>query len=214
MKYVKDPTYYPPLEEKINVFTHALGLFLSIIALVLLIVKASIYGTVWHIVSFSIYGVSLIVLYAASTFFHNSKDLKIRKRLNIFDHASIYILIAGTYTPFTLVTLNGTIGWVLFGITWGIALIGVILKLFFTGKFDKISTVAYVLMGWIIIFAYNPLLNNFSSDGIVWLVLGGIAYTIGAILYSIKRLRFNHAIFHVFVLLGSFCHFISIYFYV
>ena len=214
MRYVKDPTYYPPLEEKINVFTHAFGLFLSIIALVLLIVKASVYGTVWHIFSFSIYGVSLIVLYAASTFFHNSKDLKIRKRLNIFDHASIYILIAGTYTPFTLVTLNGTIGWVLFGITWGIALAGVILKLFFTGKFDKTSTVAYVLMGWIIVFAYNPLLNNFSSDGIVWLVVGGIAYTIGAILYSIKKLRFNHAIFHVFVLLGSFCHFISIYFYV
>lgn len=214
MKYVKDPTYYPPLEEKINVFTHALGLFLSIIALVLLIVKASVYGTVWHIVSFSIYGVSLIVLYAASTFFHNSKDLKIRKRLNVFDHASIYILIAGTYTPYTLVTLNGTIGWVLFGITWGIALTGVILKLFFTGKFDKISTIAYVLMGWIIVFAYNTLLNNLPSEGIVWLVVGGIAYTIGAILYSIKRLRFNHAIFHVFVLLGSFCHFISIYFYV
>ena len=214
MKYVKDPTYYPPLEEKINVFTHAFGLFLSIIGLVLLIIKASIFGTVWHIVSFSIYGVSLIVLYAASTFFHNSKDLKIRKRLNIFDHASIYILIAGTYTPFALVTLNGTIGWVLFGITWGIALTGVILKIFFTGKYDKISTIAYVLMGWIIVFAYNPLLNNLPSEGIVWLVVGGVAYTIGAIIYSIKRLRFNHAIFHLFVLLGSFCHFISIYFYV
>ncbi len=124
MKHVKDPTYYSPLEEQINVFTHALGLFLSVIALVLLIVKASVSGTVWHIVSFSIYGISLVVLYAASTFFHNSKDLKIRRRLNVFDHASIYILIAGTYTPFTLVTLNGTIGWVLFGITWGIALTG------------------------------------------------------------------------------------------
>mgnify|MGYP000310981144 FL=1 len=214
MKYVKDPTYYPPLEEKINVLTHALGLFLSIIALVLLIVKASLSGTVWHIISFSIYGTSLIILYAASTFFHNSKSLNIRKRLNIFDHASIYILIAGTYTPFTLVILNGPIGWVLFGITWGIALTGVILKLFYTGKYDKVSTIAYILMGWIIVFAFKPLLNSFSLEGIVWLVLGGIAYTIGAIFYSINKLRFNHAIFHIFVLIGSFCHFISIYFYV
>lgn len=214
MKNVKDPTYYPPLEEKINVFTHALGFFLSIAALVLLVVKSSINGTAWHIVSFSIFGASLIILYAASTFFHNAKNLKIRKRLNIFDHASIYILIAGTYTPFTLVILNGAIGWVLFGITWGIAITGVILKIFFTGKYEKISTIAYVLMGWIIVFAFKPLLNNFSSEGIVWLALGGIAYTIGAVLYSSKRLSFNHAIFHVFVLLGSFCHFISIYFYI
>ncbi|MBE9490528.1 MAG: hemolysin III family protein [Bacteroidetes bacterium] len=214
MKHVKDPTYYPPIEEKINVLTHALGLLLSVFALVLLVIKSSISGTSWHIVSFSIFGASLIILYAASTFFHNSKKIKVRKRLNIFDHASIYILIAGTYTPFTLVTLNGTIGWILFGITWGIALTGVILKLFFTGKYDKISTIAYVLMGWIIVFAFKPLLNNFSSEGIVWLVFGGVAYTIGAVLYSLNRLNFNHAIFHIFVLLGSFCHFISIYFYV
>ena len=214
MKYVKDPTYYPPLEEKINVLTHAIGLFLSIVALVLLIVKASISGTVWHIVSFSIYGTSLIILYAASTFFHKAKDFNTRKRLNIFDHASIYILIAGTYTPFTLVILNGMIGWILFGITWGIALTGIILKLFYTGKYDKASTIAYVLMGWIIVFAFKPLLNSFSIDGIVWLVLGGIAYTIGAAFYSINKLSFNHAIFHIFVLIGSFCHFISIYFYV
>jgi len=209
-----EPTVYPPLEEKINVLSHALGFFLSIAALVLLIVKSSLNGTAWHIVSFSIFGASLIILYAASTFFHNSKDIKVRRRLNIFDHASIYILIAGTYTPFTLVTLNGTIGWVLFGITWGIALTGVILKIFFTGKYDKISTIAYVLMGWIIVFAFKPLLNNLAFEGVVWLVLGGISYTIGAVLYSIKKLSFNHAIFHIFVLIGSFCHFIAVYFYV
>ena len=209
-----EPTVYPPLEEKINVLTHAIGFLLSVAALVLLTVKSSLYGNAWHIVSFSIFGVSLIILYAASTFFHNAKDLKIRRRLNIFDHASIYILIAGSYTPFTLVTLNGTIGWTLFGITWGIALTGIIFKLFFTGKYDNISTIAYVLMGWIIVFALNPLLNNLPFEGIVWLVLGGIAYTIGAVLYSIKKLSFNHAIFHVFVLLGSFCHFIAVYFYV
>ena len=214
MKKKIEPTVYPPLEEKINVLSHALGFFLSIAALVLLIVKSSLNGTAWHIVSFSIFGASLIILYAASTFFHNSKDIKVRRRLNIFDHASIYILIAGTYTPFTLVTLNGTIGWVLFGITWGIALTGVILKIFFTGKYDKISTIAYVLMGWIIVFAFKPLLNNLAFEGVVWLVLGGISYTIGAVLYSIKKLSFNHAIFHIFVLIGSFCHFIAVYFYV
>ena len=214
MKHVKDPTYYPPLEEKINVLTHAFGLFLSIIALILLIMKASLSGTDWHIISFSIYGASLIILYAASTFFHNAKNFNTRRRLNIFDHASIYILIAGTYTPFTLVILNGTIGWILFGITWGIALTGIILKLFYTGKYDKVSTIAYVLMGWIIVFAFKPLLDSFSLEGIVWLVLGGIAYTIGAIFYSANKLRFNHAIFHIFVLIGSFCHFISIFFYV
>jgi hemolysin III len=214
MKKVKEPTIYPPLEEKINVLSHAIGLFFSVVALVLLVVKASYNGSVWHVVSFSIFGSSLILLYAASTFYHSAKKPILRKRLNIFDHASIYILIAGTYTPFALVTLNGTIGWVIFGITWGIALTGVILKLYFTGKYDRISTIAYVLMGWIIVFAINPLLNNLSPEGIGWLLAGGVAYTIGAILYSIKKIKFNHAIFHLFVLIGSFCHFITIYFYV
>lgn len=214
MKYVKDPTYYPPLEEKINVLSHAFGLLLSVVALVLLILKASFNGTVWHVVSFSIYGSSLIILYAASTLYHQAKTPIARKRLNVFDHASIYILIAGTYTPFALVTLNGTIGWVIFGITWGIALTGVIFKLFFTGKYDRISTIAYVLMGWIIVIAIKPLINNLSVEGISWLVAGGVAYTIGAVLYSIKKIKYNHAIFHMFVLMGSFCHFISIFFYV
>lgn len=214
MKKNNEPTVYPPLEEKINVISHAFGLFFSVVALVLLVIRASNDGTVWHIVSFSIFGFSLILLYAASTFYHSAKTPIVRKRLNIFDHASIYILIAGTYTPFALVTLNGTIGWVIFGITWGIAITGVVLKLYFTGRYDKVSTIAYVLMGWIIVIAIEPLLNNLSSEGLIWLLAGGIAYTIGAILYSMKKLKFNHAIFHLFVLLGSFCHFISIFFYV
>lgn len=214
MKNKYQPTYYEPFEEKINVITHAFGMLLSVIALVLLIIKASLYGNVWHIVSFSIFGISLLILYTASTVYHNSKELKIRTRLNIFDHASIYVLIAGTYTPFTLVTLNGKTGWWIFGITWAFALIGIILKLFFTGRYDKLSTLMYVFMGWIIVFAIKPLLLNLPSEGIWWLFSGGISYTVGAILYSIKKIKFNHAIFHVFVLLGSFCHFISIYFYV
>jgi hemolysin III len=124
------------------------------------------------------------------------------------------VLIAGTYTPYTLVTLEGDIGWILFGISWGIALFGVILKLFFTGRFNILSTVLYVAMGWLIVFAYKPLLAELHPEGVQWLFAGGIAYTLGAILYSIKNIPFNHAIFHVFVLTGSFCHFMSVYFYV
>jgi len=130
------------------------------------------------------------------------------------DHASIYVLIAGTYTPFTLVTLNGVTGWILFGISWGLAVSGIILKLFFTGQYNVLSTLMYIFMGWIIVFAIKPLVNNLSVEGLFWLVTGGVAYTIGAILYGIKKIKFNHSIFHVFVLLGSSCHFIAIYFYV
>ena len=143
-----------------------------------------------------------------------AKTPKLRSRLRINDHASIYVLIAGTYTPFVLVTLNGPLGWTIFGLSWGMALTGIILKIFFTGKYNLISTLMYVFMGWIIIFAIKPLINNLSNEGIVWLFNGGIAYTIGAVLYGIKRLKFNHAIFHIFVLMGSFSHFVSVYFYV
>ncbi len=210
----KDLTYYSSLEEKLNIITHGIGLVLSIIALVLLIVHASEMGTTRHIVSFTIFGASLILLYAASTFYHYFQHPDIRKKLNILDHAAIYVLIAGTYTPFTLITLKGTIGWTIFCITWGIALVGVFLKLFYTGRYDKISTIAYVLMGWIIIFAIKPLIKNLPIEGLYWLLAGGVFYTIGAVLYSIQKLRFNHAIFHVFVLFGSFSHFMAIYYYV
>jgi len=205
---------YSPLEEKINIISHAIGFSLSIVALVLLVTHATLHGDVWSIVSFSIFGSSLIILYAASTFYHSAKKSELRNRLNIIDHASIYVLIAGTYTPFTLVTLNGAIGWVIFGISWGLALTGIILKLFFTGKYNLMSTIMYVLMGWIIVFAIKPLINNLPLEGFLWLFAGGISYTIGAIIYGIKKIKFNHAIFHMFVLMGSFCHFMSVYFYV
>jgi hemolysin III len=210
----KHLTYYPTTEEKINILTHGLGLLLSIAALVLLIIHASTHGTARHIVSFTIFGASLILLYSASTLYHYSQKPDIRRKLNILDHASIYVLIAGTYTPFTLITLKGWLGWTIFGITWGIAIVGVFFKLFYTGRFDKISTIAYVAMGWIIIFAVKPLIENLPLNGLYWLLAGGIFYTIGAVLYSVKKIKFNHAIFHVFVLLGSFSHFMAIYFYV
>lgn len=214
MKHIEGIKYYSPIEEKINIITHATGFILSIIALVLLVRQANLYGTIWDIVIFSIFGASLVILYAASTFYHSAKKAELRGRLKIIDHASIYVLIAGTYTPFTLITLNGITGWVIFSISWGLALTGIILKFFFTGKYTLISTIMYVLMGWVIIFAIKPLINNLSFEGLLWLFAGGVFYTIGAILYSIKKIKFNHAIFHLFVLIGSFCHFMSVFFYV
>ncbi len=214
---MKDRTivkYYSPKEEMINVLSHAIGLVLSIVALILLLVRAIQFGNGLDIVSIAIYGVSLVVLYTASTLYHNSKTPAFRSRLNVFDHAAIYVLIAGIYTPFALLVLPGTTGWFIFGISWGFAFVGIVLKLFFTGKYNVLSTIMYVLMGWMIVFAINPLVNNLSTEGLEWLVGGGIAYTLGAVLYSIKKIKLNHAIFYLFVLAGSFCHFVAVYWFV
>ena len=205
---------YSDKEEKLNVYSHAFGLILSVFAFPFLSLKAIHFNGFWKPASLYVFGISLIVLYAASTFYHAAKIPKIRRRLNIFDHAAIYVLIAGTYTPFTLITLVGKTGWIIFSLTWTFALIGIILKLFFTGRFDKLSTIMYVLMGWQIVFAINPLIESLPEQGLFWLFLGGIFYTLGAVLYSIKKVPYNHAVFHLFVLLGSFSHFISIYFYI
>lgn len=205
---------YSPKEEHLNIISHGIGFLLSVIALVLLVTKSITSGEVDHIVSVSIFGVSLVVLYAASTLYHSATDEEKRYKHKIFDHAAIYVLIAGTYTPFTIITLEGQIGWVIFGVSWGMAVVGILVKLFFTGKYNKISTLMYILMGWMIVFAINPLINSLPSEGIRWLVAGGLSYTIGAVIYSIEKIKFNHAIFHVFVLAGSFCHFCSVYFYV
>ncbi len=205
--------YYDSKEEKLNVITHGFGLLMSIVALFFLVKKVMNHDTI-HIVSFIVFGLSLILLYAASTFYHAAKDPKKRYRLNIFDHASIYILIAGSYTPFTLLVLEGWIGWAIFGVSWGLALVGVILKLFFTGKYDRISTIAYIFMGWLIVFAIKPLIENLSFEGLMLLFAGGVFYTIGAVLYSIEKIKYNHAIFHIFVLLGSFAHFMTVYYHI
>ena len=206
--------FYSPTEEKLNIWSHAFGIFLSIIALVLLIIKAVQQDNIWMIISFPIFGVSLILLYLASTLYHASKEPQKRFKLKVFDHAAIYVLIAGSYTPFTLVSLNGETGWLIFSLVWVMAFTGIILKLFFTGKFKIVSTAMYVLMGWLIIFYFQDLTASLHEKGVFYLILGGISYTIGAILYSIKKIKFNHAIFHFFVLAGSFCHFLSIYLYV
>ncbi len=209
----KNPiTYYPRTEELLNIITHFIGLILSIAGLVILVVFGAIYGNVWHIVSFSIFGSSMVLLYLASTLYHSAKSQTLRKRLNVFDHSAIYVLIAGTYTPFCLVALNGTIGWVLFGITWGLAVVGIVLKMFYTGRYDKISTAGYVLMGWVAVFAAEPLYENLQIEALVYLIAGGLSYTIGAIFYSIRKLPYNHAIFHGWVLLGTALHFVAIFY--
>lgn len=214
MKKPLNLSYYPRKEENFNIISHAAGLLFSLIGFVLLQVKAAAFDSAAMSISFGIYGFTLIMLYSASTLYHFAKEPKRRFRLKVFDHISIFLLIAGTYTPFAMVSLQGQTGWIIFGVTWGIAFFGTILKIFLTGKFKLLSTLLYVGMGWIIIFAIEPLQENLDSGGLWWIIAGGIAYTVGAVLYSIRRIKYNHALFHLCVLIGSFCHFWSIYFYV
>jgi hemolysin III len=202
---------YSKKEEQLNVVSHGIGLVLSIIAFPFLVVKSLDFSGFWKPTSFIIYGLSLIILYAASTFYHAAKNPKKRRKLNIFDHAAIYVLIAGSYSPFCIVALNSSLGWYMFIFVWLFALTGIILKLFFTGRFDKISTAMYLLMGWQVMFFIKPLMNSLTTEGLQFLIAGGIFYSVGAILYSIKKMPYNHATFHVFVLLGSLSHFIAIY---
>lgn len=214
MEHQDGSIYFPPFEERLNILTHGLGLLLSIIALFALVIHANTNGGIVHKISFSVFGSSLILTYAASTFFHLAKDPKIRRRFNIFDHSSIYVLIAGTYTPLTLITLEGRIGWTIFAIVWTMAGIGILFKLYYCGRYKLISTLSYVIMGLIIFTAINPLMHNLPYYGLIWLIGGSIAYIIGVVLYSSRKIKLNHAMFHVFVLIGSFCHFMVIYNYV
>ena len=213
MKEILNPKYSKN-EEKLNILTHAFGLFMSIIGLPFLVIKSFHFNGFWKPLSIIIFGISLVVLYAASTFYHASIDPKIRRKLNIFDHSAIYVLIAGTYSPFTIIVLEGALGWLVFGCTWAFAFVGIVLKLFYTGRYDKLSTIMYILMGWQIILVIKPLIHAFSINGLQLLFAGGIFYTVGALLYSSKRIKYNHAIFHVFVLLGSACHYACIYKYI
>lgn len=205
---------YTPLEETLNIATHVLGFVLAVVATLFLLRHAFLQGALLHQISFTVFGLSLCLLYFASSFYHSRTKTLERARMRILDHAAIYILIAGTYTPFTLVTLKGRIGWTLFFITWTMAIVGVVLKIFFTGRFKVLSTAMYVLMGWLIVFAIKPLAAQLPEGGLSWLVYGGVSYTLGAVLYSIKPLPYNHALFHAFVLLGSACHYLTVYAYV
>ncbi|MFT5145554.1 MAG: hemolysin III [Polaribacter sp.] len=203
---------YSKIEEKLNIWSHAFGLLLSIIAFPFLVIKSFNFDGFWKPTSFIIYGLSLMILYAASTFYHAATEPKKRRKLNIVDHAAIYVLIAGSYTPFVLIGLDAVLGNYMFIFVWLLALVGVILKLFFTGRFNKLSTAMYLLMGWQVVFFISPLMESLSSFSFHYLFIGGVFYSIGAVLYMTKKLPYNHAIFHLFVLLGSFSHFLAIYF--
>ena len=201
-------------EELWNSISHGAGAAFAVAALVLISVYAAGTGDQWKIVGGVIFGVSLVVLFLASTLYHGFKEGKAKDVFEIIDHSAIFILIAGTYTPFTLVNLRGPVGWTIFGIIWTLTLAGIVYKIFFVRKFVIFSTLLYIFMGWLIVFAIGPLSQTLSSGGLFWLVMGGVLYTLGTPFYIIRRIPYNHAIWHFFVLGGSVCHFITVFFYV
>ena len=200
-------------EEQLNTFSHAIGALLGISGLVLLIVLNT-NKTPWSLFSVIVYGISIIVLFTASTLYHAARTERKKHYFRVLDHISIYLLIAGTYTPVLLITLEQTLGWILFWVVWGIAGFGVILKLFFTGRFEIFSTLLYLAMGWLIVFDFSSLYATIGSSGVLWLYAGGLFYTVGILFYAIQRIPYNHVIWHIFVLAGAICHFFMILFYV
>jgi hemolysin III len=197
-------------EELLNSITHGLGLALSIAGFLVLLVLSVIRGDAWHIAGCSIFGATLIFLYGASTLYHSFKALHLKRPLRILDHSAIYLLIAGTYTPFTLVNLRGPWGWSLFAAVWILAALGIVFKVFFVDRFAVASTVIYLLMGWLGIVAIKPILALVPPGGFAWLVAGGLAYTVGIVFFACRKVPYNHAIWHLFVLAGSICHYFAV----
>lgn len=193
-------------EEKLNTISHGFGVILGIIGLIVLLVFNT-YKTPFSVFSLVVYGGSIILLYAASTLYHGTINIALKEKYRILDHSSIYVLIAGTYTPVALITLENGNGWLIFWVVWGIALVGVVLKLFFTGKFETLSLLLYLAMGWLIVFDYQNLIHNVSETGLMLVLLGGLLYTVGILFYAIKKIPYNHFIWHLFVLGGSLAHF-------
>ena len=196
--------------EWANTATHGLGVAASVVALCILVVFAARGGDAWEIVGVSIFGATLVLLYLASTLYHAAAQPHIKARLKVFDHSAIYLLIAGTYTPFMIGILRGGWGWSMFGVIWGLAVAGVVFKLFFTGRFPKLSTLIYILMGWLVLIAAVPMFTLIPRTTLTWLVIGGVTYTAGTLFYHNERLRHAHAIWHLFVLGGSVCHAIAV----
>ncbi|WP_257274898.1 MULTISPECIES: hemolysin III family protein [unclassified Endozoicomonas] len=205
---------YSLAEEIANSITHGLGALLSVAGLTLLVAYAAEQHDVWRIASFSIYGATLILLFLSSTLYHSIQHEKTKKVFKLLDHCSIYLLIAGTYTPFLLVSMRDTLGWIMFATVWLLAIAGIVFKVWFGPRFKKLSVATYILMGWLVLFASKELASKISLEGVYWLVAGGLSYTLGAVFYLWKKLPFNHAIWHVFVLGGSFCHFFAVFFHV
>jgi hemolysin III len=215
-KELMDSTFtrlYTLGEEVVHGITHGIGTGLSIAGLILLVVLAIRYGNIYHIVSFSVYGATLVILYLASTLYHSFQHPTVKHVFRIIDHASIFLLIAGTYTPFLLVAIQGAWGWTLLFVVWGLAILGVSFKTLFIHRFQKLSVLAYILMGWLSVVAIKELLANIPLGGLILIGIGGVVYTVGVIFYALKRIRYNHAIWHVFVMGGSICHYFAVLFY-
>lgn len=200
-------------EEIVNSTSHGVGLLIAFACTALLIVRAAYYGSVWHVVTFSIFGAGLINLYTASTLFHSAIKPRIKYHLNRFDHSSIYILIAATYTPFALVGIKGAFGWVVFGLVWTMAIAGVVFKIwFYSPKYRSLSAWLYVAMGWIGIIAIVPIIRNVPNTALWFLMAGCLAYSAGVIFYLVDRIPFGHGVFHLFIIGGSLCHFFALVF--
>ena len=197
-------------EEIANAIIHGIGAMLSIAALVILVVSAVSKGTAWHVVSFSIFGATMFILYTSSTLVHAFPAGKAKDFFEILDHSSIYFFIAGSYTPILFLVVKGPLGWTLFGIVWGLAIAGTVFKAYFVKRFLHTSTILYVAMGWLLIFAWKPLLTNMTTNGLVLLAIGGLLYTFGAIFYVWRGFTYHHAVWHVFVLAGSILHFFAV----
>lgn len=201
-------------EEIANSITHGIGFLLSIVGLIVLIVFASFEGTAWHIVSFTIFGVTMVLLYTSSTLLHSLPPGKAKNIFEILDHSSIYFFIAGSYTPYLLVVVRGGLGWTLFGIVWGLAIGGTIFKIFFVKRFVFLSTLLYVFMGWLIVFTWTPMTEAVAPEGVRLLVIGGVLYTFGAVFYVWRGFKYHHMVWHLFVLAGTIAHFFSVLLYV
>lgn len=197
-------------EERASALTHGVGATAALVAGVVLVTLAALHGDGWQLASAIVFSTSLVLLYLASTLYHSFQQPVLKRRLKVFDHCAIYLLIAGTYTPFTLVGLRGTVGWSLFAAIWTLALAGVVFKLFFTGRFRKLSTLIYVAMGWLVLVAIKPVLGALDSWTFGWLVAGGVFYTLGTVFYHRESIPYAHAIWHVFCIAGSVCHYLAV----
>lgn len=204
------PPIGTPREELINSLTHGLGMVLSAAGVAVLVTLATLRGDGWHVFGTAVFGGALLLLYTASTLYHSSRTVRVKRILRKFDHAAIFLVIAGTYTPFLLVNLRGPWGWTLFGVIWVFALIGIVLKFRFAGQYDLLSTGVYLGMGWLVLLAVRPLLAALPPIGFQLLLAGGLLYTGGTVFYLWEKLRYHHAVWHIFVLGGSICHFLAV----
>lgn len=202
--------HYTLGEEILHSLTHGVGAILSALALVTLVILAVTHGTLWHIIGYSVFGASMLALYLASTLYHGVQKPRLRPVLRKVDHACIYLLIAGTYTPFVLISLRTTLGLTMLTVVWALAVFGIVYKIFFIDRFVVLTTLAYVFMGWMSVLAWREMVANLPTPSLIFLFVGGGLYTIGVIFYALTRIRYTHAVWHVFILAASACHFVAV----